>query len=68
MGDMADGPLSGSYRLVFVVYNTLNNLLTRVRNALDGPGRCRCLGVGQWWGRTTGRWRPGTLRTSPRTV
>ena len=35
MGDMADVPVSGSYRLVFVVDNTLYNLLTR-----DDQVRC----------------------------
>lgn len=35
MGDMADVPVSGSYRLVFVVYNTLYNLLTQ-----DAQVRC----------------------------
>jgi len=29
MGDMADVPVSDSYRLIFVVYNTLYNLLTQ---------------------------------------
>jgi hypothetical protein len=29
MGDMADVPVSGSYRLVFVVFNTIYNLLTQ---------------------------------------
>jgi SAM-dependent methyltransferase len=35
MGDMADVPVSGSYRLVFVVFNTLYNLLTQ-----DAQVRC----------------------------
>lgn len=29
IGDFADVPVSGSYRLVFVVFNTLFNLLTQ---------------------------------------
>lgn len=35
MGDFADVPVSGSYRLIFVVYNTLFNLLTQ-----DDQVRC----------------------------
>ena len=35
IGDMADVPVSGSYRLVYLVYNTLGNLLTQ-----DDQVRC----------------------------
>lgn len=35
MGDMADVAVSDSYRLIFVVYNTLYNLLTQ-----DDQVRC----------------------------
>lgn len=35
MGDMADVPVSGSYRLIYLVYNTLYNLLTQ-----DDQVRC----------------------------
>jgi SAM-dependent methyltransferase len=35
MGDMADVDVSGSYRLIYVVYNTLHNLLTQ-----DDQVRC----------------------------
>lgn len=35
MGDMANVPVSGSYRLVYLVYNTLYNLLTQ-----DAQVRC----------------------------
>lgn len=35
MGDMADVPVSGSYRLIYIVFNTLFNLLTQ-----DDQVRC----------------------------
>ena len=35
MGDFADVPVAGSYRLIYVVYNTLTNLLTQ-----DDQVRC----------------------------
>ena len=35
MGDFADVPVSGTYRLIYVVYNTLHNLLTQ-----DDQVRC----------------------------
>ncbi len=37
MGDFADVPVTGSYRLIYVVYNTLFNLLTQ-----DDQVRCFC--------------------------
>lgn len=37
MGDFADVPVAGSYRLIYVVYNTLFNLLTQ-----DDQVRCFC--------------------------
>jgi Methyltransferase domain len=51
LGDMADVPVQGTYRLIFLVFNTLFNLLTRkIKSAASGtwPSISPTMGCLSW--------------------